>query len=441
MADDITAIVNSMLNNAEVYQTMELHVEALDAYEQIIASHTALDDETKKTVEDNITLLKQILDIQDNQKDPQAAKKEDKVKYPRAAKEEDKVIEPLSEDLSDFKESLFRSGTAFDDADIAPILDDAAELMATKAEVKKYIREAKLYQDQDLLSESHDKYMAALKLLESNDAIKGKQNLVAIIKSKLKSLDIYDQDEAGIYDELDEAEKLLLGLNEGAEELVLGVQAKKDKDTEPPNPLEAAVALMNDSQFEEALIRLRALMDDEAYRVEAAGKLLECQTAIESAGKAVDQLEAWLAEDLFKPEQSDIIRDVLSKILESKGIIKITTRVVAAQPVGQQRPPASNDSEAYGIPAAPYYSGEAGPDEAGLDDKEFEFTDDEYSDIIDTIDIKAPLETDLEENSDGDYIEFDFIDNIDNTNETLPAYINGNEKENYEEFDVVDSAK
>jgi len=431
MADDITAIVNSMLNNAEVYQTMGLNVEALDAYEQIIASHTALDDETKKTVEDNITLLKQTLDIQDDEKDP------------RAAKEKDKVIEPLSEDLSDFKESLFRSGTAFDDADIAPILDDAAELMATKAEVKKYIREAKLYQDQDLLSESHDKYMAALKLLESNDAIKGKKNLVAIIKSKLKSLDIDDENEAGNYDELDEAEKLLSGLNEGAEELVLGVQAKKDKDkdTETPNPLEAAVALMNDSQFEEALIRLRALMDDETYRVEAAGKLLECQTAVESAGKAVDQLEAWLAEDLFKPEQSDIIRDVLSKILESKGIIKITTRVVATQPVGQQRPPASNDSEAYGIPATPYYSGEAGPDEAGLDDKEFEFTDDEYSDIIDTIDIKAPLKTDLEENSDGDYIEFDFIDNIDNTNETLPAYINGNEKENYEEFDVVDSAK
>ena len=427
MADDITAIVNSMLNNAEVYQTMGLHAEALDAYEQILSSDTALDDETIKTVEDNITLLKQTLDIKDHEKDPHAAQK-------------DEVMEPLPEDLSNIKESLFRSGTEFDDADIAPILDDAAELMATKAEVKKYIKEAKLYQEQDLLSESHDKYTAALKLLESNDAIKGKKNLVAIIKSKLKSLDIDDEDEMGMDDELAEAEKLLSGLNEGTEELVLDVQAKKeaekDKDTETATPLEAAVALMNDSQFEDALIRLRALIDDETYRIEAAGKLLECQTAADSASKAVEQLEAWLAEDLFKPEQLDEIRDVLSKILESRGIIKIATRVVAARPVDQQ--PAATST--YDIPP-PYYSDEAGPDEAEFDDKQFEFTDDDYSDILDTIDIKAPPEADLEETPDGEYIEFDFIDNINKADESLPSYINGNEKENYDEFDVVDSVK
>jgi len=426
MADDITVIVNSMLNNAEVYQTMGLNVEALDAYEQILANHAALDAETKKTVEDNIALLKQSVDVEDHEKDP------------RASEQDDEVIEPLPEDVSIIKESLFRSGTEFDDADIAPILDDASELVATKAEVKKYIKEAKLYQDQDLLNESHDKYTAALKLLESNDAIKGKKNLIAIIKSKLKALDIDDEDETDMYSELAEAEKLLSGLNEGTEELVLGVQDEREAkdDTGKANPLESAVALMNDSQFEDALIRLRELMDDEAYRVEAAGKMLECQTAVNSTGKAVDQLEAWLVKDLFKPEQLDVIRNVLSKILESRGIIKIATRVVAAHPAGPQ-PPVSvpKDSAAYGMPA-PYHSGEA-----ELDDKQFEFTDDEYSDIIDTIEIKAPSEADLEENPDGEYIEFDFIDNINKADEPLPSYINGNEKENYDEFDVIDSVK
>jgi len=415
MDDNITVVVNSMLNNAEVYQSMGLYVEALDAYEQIIDKHPTLDPHTKKTVEDNIAQLKENVHEHGDDKEPRTTTK-DKAE-----------IEPLPIDVSSFKESLFRSDTEFDDADIAPILDDASELMATRAEVKKYIKEAKLYQDQDLLIESHDKYIAALELLENNDAIKGKNNLIAIIKAKLKALDIEDEDQAGMDDELAEAEKLLSGLTEGAEELVLGVQ--EGKEAKKANPLEIAVALMNDSQFEDALIRLKVLMDDEPYRVKAAGKLLECQTAAGSAGKAVDQLEAWLAEDLFKPEQLDVIRDVLSKILESKGIIKIATRVVAAQPTGPQRP------AAFGIPAQ-YHS-----DEAGLDDKQFEFTDDEYSDIIDTIDIKAPSEADLEENQNGDYIEFDFLDNINKVNEPLPSYMNGNEQEDYDEFDVVDSVK
>ncbi|MDM8540846.1 hypothetical protein QUF90_07140 [Desulfococcaceae bacterium HSG9] len=502
MAEDITAIVNSMLNNAEVYQTMGLHVEALDTYEQILADHAALDAKTKKTVEDNIALLKQNEDPHSTEQDDIAdiepfldiadiaplldnasvyqtmglhvealdiyeqiladharldaeTKKtvEDNIillkhtigekkreKDPQTAEQDDEAIEPLPEELSNIKESLFRTDTQFDDTDIAPILDNASELMAIKAEVKKYIREAKLYQNQDLLSESQDKYMAALKLLESNDAIKGKKNLVTIIESKLKSMDSGNKDEVGIDNELAEAEKLLSGLNEGTEELVLGAKVKKgakkkDKDTRTATPLETAVALMNDSQFEDALIRLKELMDDEAYRVEAAGKLLECQTAVSSAGKAVDQLEAWLAEDLFKPEQLDVIRDILSKILESRGIIKIATRVVAAHQVGTQPPAPNGSAAAYDIPA-PYHSGET-----GLDDKQFEFTDDEYSDIIDTIDIKAPSEDDLEENPDGEYTEFDFIDNINKTDEPLPSYISGDEKQDYDEFDVVDSVK
>jgi len=424
MADNISVVVNSMLNNAEVYQSMGLHLEALDAYEQIIANHPTLDTQTKKTVEDNITQLKQTLHELGEDKDP------------RGTVEEEVEIEPLPEDLSSIKESLFRSDTEFDDADIAPLLDDASELVATRAEVKKYIKEAKLYQEQDLLSESRDKYSAALALLESNDAIKGKKNIIAIIRAKLKALDIDDEDEAEVYDELAEAEKLLSGINEDAEELVLSTQLEKEAkdDAGKANPLEAAVALMNDSQFEDALMQLKVLIDDEPYRVEAAGKLLECQTAAGTAGKAVDQLEAWMAEDLFKPEQLDVIRDVLSKILESKGIIKLATRVVAAQPTGQQ-PPAPKNSDAYGIPA-PYHSGKA-----ELDDKQFEFTDDEYSDILDTIEIKVPSEADLEENADSEYIEFDFLDNINKANEPLPTYINGDEKEDYDEFDFIDTVK
>jgi len=421
MADNISVVVNSMLNNAEVYQSMGLYLEALDAYEQILSNHPKLDAQTKKTVEDNIAQLKINIHEQGDDKD-------------LGESTEEAVIEPLPEDVSSIKESLFRSDTEFDDADIAPILDDASELVATKAEVKKYIKEAKLYQEQDLISESRDKYSAALELLESNDAIKGKKNLIAIIKTKLNALDT-DDDETGEYDELAEAEKLLSGLNQDTEELVLGEQVKDDAGK--ASPLEVAVALMNDSQFEDALIQLKVLIDDEAFRVKAAGKLLECQAAAGSAGKAVNQLEEWLAEDLFKPEQLDVIRDVLTKILESKGIIKIATRVVAAPPAGTQ-PPAPGDLNAYGIPA-PYNSGESG--EADLDDKQFEFTDDDYSDIIDTIEIKVPSEADLEDIQDGEYIEFDFLDNINKTNEPLPSYMNGNEKEDYDEFDVIDAVK
>ncbi len=423
MADGSVA-VNSMLNNAEVYQSMGLHAEALDAYEQILATHKTLDSETKQTVEDNIAELKKSISQQQAEKDP------------RALGVEDEQIEPLPEDLSSIKESLFRSDAQFDDADLSPILDDASELVATKAQVKKLIKEAKTYQDQDLLNESRDKYMAALNLLETNDAIKGKRNLIAVINSKLEGLDIEDDD--GISDdELARAEDLLSGFTEGSQEFVLGEQLDEQKEsTAESDPFEAAVALINDSQFEEALVQLEALLDDETYRVKAAGKLLECQTAADSAGKAVDQLEEWLAADLFKPEQLDVIREVLGKILESKGLIKIATRVAAVQPGAQQIPPSGN-ALVYGAADEPYDS-----DESMLDDKQFEFTDDEYSDILDTIEIKPPPEVDLEEEPVGDYMEFDFIDNLSNKkSEPLPSFISGDEKEDYDEFDVVDSVK
>ncbi len=423
MADGSVA-VNSMLNNAEVYQSMGLHMEALDAYKQILASHETLDAETKQTVEDNIAELQKSAAEQEGEKDP------------RGLGVEDKQIEPLPEDLSSIKESLFRSDAQFDDADLSPILDDASELLATKAQVKKLIKEAKTYQDQDLLNESRDKYMAALNLLETNQAIKGKQNLIAVINSKLEALDIEDDD--GVSDdELREAEELLGGVPEGSEEFDQSGKSDVQKEsTAESNSFEAAVALMNDSQFEEALVQLEALLDDETYRVKAAGKMLECQTAGGSAGKAVDQLEEWLAADLFKSEQLDVIREVLGKILENKGLIKIATRVVAAQPGAQPISP-SGDAPVYGAVEGAYDS-----DESMLDDKQFEVTDEEYSDILDTIEIKPPAEVNLEEESVGEYMEFDFIDNLSNKkNEALPSFISGTEKEDYDEFDVIDSVK
>ena len=58
-----------------------------------------------------------------------------------------------------------------------------------------------------------------------------------------------------------------------------------------------------------------------------------------------------------------------------------------------------------------------------------------------TIEIKVPSPDEKEELPDGEYLEFDFIDTLEKQDEALPSYFDGEEKQDYDEFDVIDTVK
>jgi hypothetical protein len=96
----------------------------------------------------------------------------------------------------------------------------------------------------------------------------------------------------------------------------------------------------------------------------------------------------------------------------------------------------------YGAQGAGATSGEPPPArQSSFDETQFELQEDgDYSEIIDTIKPVARREGEGPEFEDGEYMEFDFIDNVDKRETSLPAYLEEGEKADYEEFDIIDSS-
>jgi tetratricopeptide (TPR) repeat protein len=399
-----------ILSKADVYQSMGLFPEALEEYRKALRQGDGLDSESKKTIRENIVALKEKLGEHDQ--------------------EEEEQIELPPKEISLLKENLFR------EENVTPVLDNASAVLEIKQRIRKLIKEAKLYHSQGLLEESKDKYTDALEVLRSTKLINDKENLINVVINKLEEL------EGDIDEESQEAAKFTASMAEqehirtllpGAEELELSPFTKKtepkEKKSKDAIALKKALTMVKDGQYQDALPMLNRLIERDAHRVVAAKNILRCHIYAASIGDAVSQYEKWMTDDLFLPEQLDSVQVILQGILEKKGIIKRPEPVHV--PVHAAQPP-----EGGGWPQRD--AARAAP-QSSFDEAQFEMQDDgDYSEILDTIKPVERTAAEAHEFEDGEYVEFDFIDNVDKRDTPLPAYINEGEKADYEEFDIID---
>ncbi len=184
--------------------------------------------------------------------------------------------------------------------------------MDIKQRLKSMLQEAEIYRSQGLINEAHGKYKAAANFVNSIDNLKNKQSLLNAISDKISALS-------------DTQKKVDNGptspeLSKKAQDLIKNLFSFSENVDEDGAALEGAVALAKFGQFDRAVDELTALLPKENLRVDAAKNILRCHLATSATEEAVNTYHKWHSEDLFQPNQLEMVRVYLSDALQNKGI-------------------------------------------------------------------------------------------------------------------------
>jgi len=178
--------------------------------------------------------------------------------------------------------------------------------------IKTLLKEAELYHSQGLLYEAIAKYGDATELIQNNEQLKNKQNLLEGISKKVNVLkkDISKIELAPKKPEV----------SENIQNLIKKMYAFTPDMDEDAKAIEGAVALAKFGQFKRAILDFNELIKKDSTRVDAAKNILRCHIALFSIDEAISQYENWLLDDIFQPNQLEKIYIFFETLLKSEGV-------------------------------------------------------------------------------------------------------------------------
>lgn len=178
--------------------------------------------------------------------------------------------------------------------------------------IKTLLKEAELYHSQGLLYEAIAKYNDATELIQNNEQLKNKQNLLGGIARKINVL---NKDISKI--ELAPKKPEVSG---NIQDLIKKMYAFSPDVDEDAKALEGAVALAKFGQFKRAISDFNELLKRDSTRVDAAKNILRCHMTLFSIDEAISQYEKWLLDDIFNSNQLNIVYIFFESLLKSEGV-------------------------------------------------------------------------------------------------------------------------
>lgn len=178
--------------------------------------------------------------------------------------------------------------------------------------IKTLLKEAELYHSQGLLYEAIAKYNDATELIQNNEQLKNKKNLLGGITNKINKL---NEDISKI--ELAPKKPEVSG---NIQDLIKKMFAFSPDVDEDAKALEGAVALAKFGQFKRAISDFNELLKRDSTRVDAAKNILRCHMTLFSIDEAISQYEKWLLDDIFNSNQLNIVYIFFESLLKSEGV-------------------------------------------------------------------------------------------------------------------------
>jgi tetratricopeptide (TPR) repeat protein len=185
------------------------------------------------------------------------------------------------------------------------------------------------------LYESIAKYNDATELIQNNEQLKNKQNLLEGITKKINALkkDISRVELAPKKPEV----------SENIQDLIKKMYAFSPALDEDSKALEGAVALAKFGQFKRAILDFNELLKRDSTRLDAAKNILRCHMALFSIDEAISQYEKWLLDDIFHPNQLNKIYIFFESLLKSEGVEQTLARTKEEVDLVKMKPSSEND--------------------------------------------------------------------------------------------------
>ncbi|MBU0768879.1 MAG: hypothetical protein KJ687_07300 [Proteobacteria bacterium] len=239
--------------------------------------------------------------------------------------------------------------------------------------IKTLLKEAELYHSQGLLYEAIAKYNDATELIQNNEQLKNKQNLLEGI---YKKINVLNKDISKI-----ELAPKKPEVSENIQDLIKKMYAFSPDVDEDAKALEGAVALAKFGQFKRAISDFNELLKRDSTRVNAAKNILRCHMTLFSINEAISQYEKWLLDDIFNPNQLNLVYIFFESLLKSEGVEETLPKT--KEQVDKVKVAVSSENDQVQV---------SEPEDAGLEKSEVE-SQAESEDVLDVNSIGITVDT------------------------------------------------
>jgi tetratricopeptide (TPR) repeat protein len=232
------------------------------------------------------------------------------------------------------------------------------------------LKEAELYHSQGLLYEAKAKYDDATELIQNNEQLKNKPNLLEGISKKINAL---QKDISKI-----ELAPKKPEVSESIQDLIKKMFAFSPDVDEDAKALEGAVALAKFGQFKRAILDFNELLKRDSTRVDAAKNILRCHMALFSIDEAISQYENWLLDDIFHPNQLNKIYIFFESLLKNEGVEETLPKT--KEQVNKVKVAVSSENDQVQV---------SEPEDAGLEKSEAEGEVESEAESEDVLDVNS----------------------------------------------------
>jgi hypothetical protein len=181
--------------------------------------------------------------------------------------------------------------------------------MTEKEAIRRLLKEADLYRNQGLLSDSKAKYMEILSIIGKSKTLANHKQLIEGVKSKIRAV---NRSLNELKDTMEKPE-----LSEELQHLIKKLFCFSL--TKEASAIEGAVALAKFGQYEQALKEFHKLLEQGILPLVIAKNMIKCYAALKTPEAAVVQFAKWKTRDFFSIEDLKYIRDFLKTSLEKEG--------------------------------------------------------------------------------------------------------------------------
>jgi len=177
--------------------------------------------------------------------------------------------------------------------------------------IKKYYKEAELYNSHGLLTDALEKYKSIEGLVKSTRNIQNRQGILKQIALKIESTNKKLQKIEG--------PKTTTEVAEDAQSLMQEMFSFDDPESKGSSVLGGAIALVKFGQYDKAIEELNRLLEYDKFRLDAAKKILWCWVQQNYMEYAVSLYQKWRKNKLFPPEEADAIQKYFNELIDNAG--------------------------------------------------------------------------------------------------------------------------
>ncbi len=177
--------------------------------------------------------------------------------------------------------------------------------------IKKYYKEAELYNSHGLLNEALEKYKSIDGLVKSTRNIRNREGILKQIALKIELTSKKLQKLDGV--------KATPEVAEDAQSLMKEMYTFDDPEAKGSSALGGAIALAKFGQYDKAIEELNRLLEYDKLRLEAAKNILWCWVQQNYTDYAVSLYQKWRKNKLFPPEEVDSIQAYFTELIDSAG--------------------------------------------------------------------------------------------------------------------------